>query len=117
MGQPVVHFEIGARNEKKAYQFYTDLFGWKIDAEKMPGYGLVSNEGDRSIGGGIFKATAEMPPYVTIYVMVDDLQAYLDKAVKLGGSIVVPPTPIPGVGAFAMFKDLDGNCLGLFRQG
>ncbi|MEW6050149.1 MAG: VOC family protein [Candidatus Zixiibacteriota bacterium] len=54
---------------------------------------------------------------MTIYVMVDDLQAYLDKAVKLGGSVVVPPTPIPGVGAFAMFKDLDGNCLGLFRNG
>ncbi|MEW6050148.1 MAG: hypothetical protein AB1644_03690 [Candidatus Zixiibacteriota bacterium] len=58
MGQPVVHFEIGARNEKKAYQFYTDLFGWKIDADKMPGYGLVSNEGERSIGVGYSKRPA-----------------------------------------------------------
>jgi predicted enzyme related to lactoylglutathione lyase len=40
---------------------------------------------------------------------VDDLQAYLDKAVSLGGSVMVPPTPIPNIGAFAMFHDPEGT--------
>lgn len=56
-----------------------------------------------------------MPSYVTIYVAVDDLEATLAKAKDLGGTSIVPPTPIPGVGAFAMFQDREGNAIGLLR--
>lgn len=45
---------------------------------------------------------------------MDDLQAYLDKPASLGGKTVVPPTPIPDVGAFALFHDPEGNLVGLF---
>lgn len=113
MGQPVVHFEIGARDGQKAFQFYAALFDWKIDSQSMKDYGLVE-AGTGGIGGGIFKANDQFPPHVTIYIQVDDLQKYLDKAVSLGGGIVVPPTPIPNVGSFAMFRDLDGNVIGLY---
>src|SRR5271165_1070716 len=30
MGNPVVHFEIGCRNQEATASFYTDLFGWSI---------------------------------------------------------------------------------------
>ena len=44
------------------------------------------------------------------YVQVDDLQKYLDKAVKLGGKVCVPPIQIsPEIGWMAMFTDPDGN--------
>jgi hypothetical protein len=46
---------------------------------------------------------------VTVYVEVDSLQAYLDKAGKLGGKTVVPPNDVPGAGTFALFNDLSGN--------
>jgi uncharacterized protein len=52
---------------------------------------------------------------VTIYVEVPDLQAALDRAVKLGGSVVTPPTEIPGVTAIALFADPDGNVTGLVK--
>ena len=50
-----------------------------------------------------------------IYVHVDDLDAYLDRAERLGGRRVVPPTDLPDdYGRFAIFTDPDGNAVGLW---
>lgn len=116
MGRPVVHWEIAGKDAKRLQEFYAQLFDWKIDADNPMNYGLVDTGGEGGIGGGIFPAQEDVPPYVTIYVAVDDLQAYLDKAESLGGKAIVPPTPIPNVGAFALFQDPDGNVLGLFKE-
>lgn len=56
-----------------------------------------------------------MSNWVTFYVHVGDLQAYLDKAEKLGGKTLIPPTPISEGEAFAWFSDPQGNCIGLFQ--
>lgn len=57
------------------------------------------------------------PPhrYVTVYVQVDDLEASLAKAGKLGGKTVVPPQEVPGMGYFAWFQDPEGHCIGLWK--
>ena len=50
--------------------------------------------------------------------MVDDLQAYLDKAVSLGGTQVLPPMDTEvkdSKFAIAGFIDPEGNCIGLFN--
>lgn len=114
MGQPVVHWEIGAKDASRLQDFYAKLFDWKIDANNPMNYGMVETGGQGGINGGIFATQGNMPTYLTIYVHVDDLQAYLDKAASLGGKTVVPPTPIPDVGAFALFHDPEGNLVGLF---
>ena len=115
MGRPVVHFEIAVKDGKTAHWFYSKLFDWKIDASNPMNYGLVSADEQGGIGGGIFEAQEGMPTYVTFYVHVDDLQSYLTKAEELGGKTVLPPTPIPDIGSFAMFADPDGNTVGLFQ--
>ena len=66
--------------------------------------------------GGILQAVGDMPAYVTFYVAVEDLVATLERVQGLGGTTVVPPTPIPGVGAFAMFEDPEGHMLGIIKQ-
>ena len=48
------------------------------------------------------------------YVDVEDVQAALDKAVELGGKMLVPPIRIP-TGTFAWFADPDGNTIGLLK--
>ena len=46
---------------------------------------------------------------------VDDLDACLDRAERLGGRRMVPPTDLPGdFGRFAIFADPDGNAVGLW---
>ena len=114
MGNPIVHWEICAKNPEKSVEFYKKMFDWDIQYTKEIEYWMC-NVGEGGIGGGIFKAQGEMPNYVTIYVHVDDLQKALDKAKKLGAFIIAEPTPIPGVGSYAMFADLEGNAIGLFK--
>lgn len=31
------------------------------------------------------------------------------------GKAIIPPTEVPGMGAFAWFSDLDGNTIGLWK--
>ncbi|MBU0983388.1 MAG: VOC family protein [candidate division Zixibacteria bacterium] len=116
MPKPVVHFEIAGSNAEKTTTFYSSLFDWDIRKAEGMDYGMVSPAGDRSIGGGVFAAPDGYKPYVTVYVMVDDLQEYLDKAIELGGKMIQPPTPIPGIGASAMFADPDGLIIGLYTM-
>lgn len=115
MGRPVVHFEINARDSKKLGSFYSELFDWKIDTNNPMGYGMVDTGGVGGIGGGIGQSDGTAPAYLSVYVQVDDLQAYLDKAEKLGGKTLVPPTEIPNTVTFAMFQDPEGNMIGLLK--
>jgi predicted enzyme related to lactoylglutathione lyase len=114
MPNPVVHFEISGKDGAKLQEFYAKLFDWNISTDNPMHYGMVEKGGDGGIGGGI-QTASEGVPYLTFYVQVDDLQAYLDKATELGGQMVLPPTDIPGVGQYAFIKDIDGNMLGLFK--
>lgn len=118
MAQPVVHFEIAGKDGKKTREFYGKLFGWQYQEMEGMDYGLVSPgvEGS-SIGGGVMGTPPSVQPYLTFYVQVDDLQAYLNKAEAMGAKTILPPMPIPNVGSCAMFADPDGNVVGLFKHG
>jgi hypothetical protein len=109
-----MHWEIGAKDAKKVQDFYANLFDWKINTNNPMNYGTVDTGGQGGINGGIMQ-NPQGHSYVTFYVQVDDLQAYLDKAVSLGGKALVPPTPIPNIGSFAFFGDPEGNIIGLFK--
>ena len=117
MGAPVAWFEISSTDPDRTGKFYTELFGWSLADSGQPGYSLVdTGAGDGAIGGGIGATQGpEDPGGTTVYMKVDDLQAYLDRAVGLGGTVLVPPTPRPGdFGSFALLADPDGHPVGLW---
>lgn len=117
MGAPVAFFELTSHDPGKTGRFYTELFGWTISQMPDGGYSLIdTGAGEGAIGGGLGATDGpDDRPGVKIYMRVDDLQAYLGKATKLGGRTLVPPTDLPGgYGKFAMFADLDGNAVGLW---
>jgi uncharacterized protein len=117
MGQPVAFFEVLSTEPERAQKFYAELFGWQVAADPaMGGYALVdTGAGDGAVGGGIGAADTPAEAGVKIYMRVDDLDAYLDRAEKLGGRRVVPPTDLPGdFGRFAILADPDGNPVGLW---
>src|SRR5258708_125637 len=117
MGQPVAFFEVVSPDHERAEKFYGEMFGGQVAADPaMGGYGLVdTGAGEGAIGGGIGPASEPDDAGVKIYVRVDDLDAYLDRAEKLGGRRLVPPTDLPGdFGRFAIFTDPDGNQVGLW---
>ena len=72
--------------------------------------------GNGGIGGGVGKSEDGGAGHVTFFVEVDDPEAYLAKAEKLGGTIVVPPTEIPSYNlTFAYFTDPQGHLIGLSK--
>ena len=48
-------------------------------------------------------------------LVVDGIDDALKEIEAEGGSTVTPRTQIPGMGAFAYFKDPEGNVLGLWE--
>ena len=116
MANPVVHFEIVAKDPKKMQKFYSDLFGWKINADNPMGYGLIEKGAEHGIGGGIAGAPPGAPAGLMVYAEVDNVQKYLDKAVKLGGKVLVPVTVIPDMVTMAIFQDAGGTAFGLVKS-
>ncbi len=113
----VVHFEILGVNAEALQKFYGDIFEWEIDANNPINYGLVKNSGEGSIGGGIGETEGGIPPHATFYIEVDNIQAHLDKITEMGGKVVMPETEIPNMVTFALFKDIEGNTIGLVKGG
>jgi len=114
MGQPVVHFEIGCRDIPKTQEFYSKLFDWSI--QQAGPAAMIQTGGMGGIQGHISSLGHEPHNYVTVYVQVDDIPAYLAKAESLGGKKIVGPIKIP-TGTFAWMSDPDGNVIGLFTAG
>jgi predicted enzyme related to lactoylglutathione lyase len=115
MGNKVMHFEVVGKDGKKLQDFFSQLFGWKIDANNPMNYGIV-DPGDSGLGGGI-AAGQDGESHVTFYVEVDDLQAYLTKAEGLGGKTLMPPMAVPGGPEIAMFATPEGHTIGLLKAG
>jgi predicted enzyme related to lactoylglutathione lyase len=67
-----------------------------------------------AINGGMFQRDDRLTsPVVT--VEVEAIDAALQQIEDGGGSTLQPRTEIPGMGAFAYFKDPEGNVLGLWE--
>jgi hypothetical protein len=121
----VVHFEIPADDVERAKQFYGTIFGWQLQDMPEMGYTVVrTTDVDEqsqmpttpgAINGGMMQRSPETPaPVLTIDV--DSVEDALKQVESGGGSVVRPRTEIPGMGAFAYFKDPEGNTLGLWEN-
>lgn len=115
MAAPVTHFEINAIDGKRANEFYSNLFGWDVQTMPEMNYGMIDTGVKMGINGGIGQVDQGKQPSVVFYVQVEDVQAHLDKAVSLGGKVVMPLKEIPNMVTYAMFADIDGNVVGLIK--
>jgi len=111
---PVNHLEISAKDPKAAADFYSTVFGWKIETEETMNYvQFLAEEG--GIGGAFTEVDDNNPAGTLVpYVTTDDIEALLEKIGSNGGSTVMPKTEIPGFGHFAVFSDPTGNKIGLY---
>jgi uncharacterized protein len=123
----VVHFEIPADDVERAKGFYGEVFGWQLNTTPV-GDGeytsVITTSVDPQtfaptepggINGGMTERSGNIPsPVITIGV--DDIDQRLKEVETNGGAVVTPRTAIPGMGAFAYFKDPEGNVMGLWES-
>jgi uncharacterized protein len=109
-------FEIAGRGLDALTRFYGDLLGWKADADNPQHYGMVDTGAEGGIPGGIFASGAEVGEYVSFYAGVQGLEEHLERAARLGGKVVQPPTPISETARVTMLLDPEGHRVGLIEQ-
>ena len=111
MAHPVMWFEVLGTDGSKLQQFYGSLFGWTFDVVPEINYGMT-NMGERGIPGAIGQIYPGTRSWVTFYIETTDITASLEKAVSLGGRVVMPRTELPGT-ILGFFEDPDGHAIGL----
>ena len=121
MGQPVLHFEIVGKDGAKLRSYYGELFGWEFQEVGGPmDYNIVDREQNLSpegigIGGGI-GGSSESEGHVTFYVGVEDVEAALAKAERLGGTRLYGPDEVPGAGILiGQVADPEGHVVGVVQ--
>jgi predicted enzyme related to lactoylglutathione lyase len=119
MGQPVVHFEVIGKDGKKLQEYYSELFGWEIDANNPMNYGVVKGDDNPSpvpsIGGGVAGGPEGYEGHVTFYVAVPDVDAALAKAESLGGTRIFGPDEVMEGLVIGLFTDPEGHVIGVLR--
>jgi len=101
-----------------AKRFYAEVFGWSTTDNDMGG-GMVyttvraAAAGEGGDQGGIMQISPEMAASGLtsrwgIYFEVSDCDATAAKARELGGTVVMGPDTMPGVGRFAALVDPHG---------
>ncbi|MDP4223421.1 MAG: VOC family protein [Bacteroidota bacterium] len=124
---PVVHFEMPAKDRERMAKFYTGVFGWKAQmlGEDMGNYVTVATtETDEknmpkrpgAINGGFFPLKDGDPVlHPSVVISVGNLKDSMKKITKAGGKLIGEPMNIPGVGEYISFYDTEGNRCGLLQ--
>ena len=106
--------ELHTSDPKSALAFYEKVLGFSHRTLSVPGgtYHILSRGGvDR---GGVTEHDGDRPHWLP-YVAVDDADATLARAKKLGGSICIGPADIPNVGRFGVLQDPTGAALAVLK--
>jgi len=115
MGNPVVHFEITAKNIERLHDFYGKIFGWKIDANNPFKYGMTDTQASgKGIPGGIGEA-GDNGPGLTFYIEVPSIDKALAAVTAAGGKVAMAKTQVPNGPTLAQFTDPAGFKIGLIE--
>ena len=122
MGQPVVHFEVIGKDAEKLHSYYSELFGWEVNADNPMKYGIVNREDNVNadgvgIGGGVGGGPEGYDGHVTFYVEVPDVEAALAKAESLGGTRTMGPDEVMEGTVIGQFQDPEGHTIGVVSSG
>jgi predicted enzyme related to lactoylglutathione lyase len=116
-----VWFDLMTSDPEAAVSFYTDLVGWGTqpwEGGDQP-YTMWTN-GEQPLGGVmeilVEAGQAGAPPNWMAYVAVSDVDAVADRAKELGGSVMHPPTDVPGAGRFAVLADPQGAVFAVYTS-
>jgi predicted enzyme related to lactoylglutathione lyase len=112
-----VHWsELSTRSPQKARRFYEQALGWRFEA--MPtadGEYLVAHAGETPVAG-FFEMKGErfagVPEHWFTYIAVDDVDARVAKAERLGAKLHRPIFDVPGVGRIAVLEEPTGAMIG-----
>lgn len=117
MARPI-HFELSATDPARAIAFYKAVFGWTIEPAGGPvEYYLITTgpATEPGINGAISRSldgTVGTVNTISVASVEDSVVAVSAN----GGTVLMPPQPMPGVGRLAMCRDTEGNVFGMLEM-
>lgn len=111
--------ELATSNLKAAKDFYGKVFGWEFadhDMGEMT-YTMIKINDKECAGIWAIPKDKEkqIPSHWLAYILVDSLEASLEKAVKAGGTIMKPAADVSDFGRFAIITDPTGAQVALWQ--
>jgi uncharacterized protein len=114
----VVWFEIRVTDLQKAADFYYRAFGWEFEPfEEYDKHYWVLRGKAGPIGGALVlcRPDSGMKCGSVVFMRVPNLHSHVALVQSISGVIEQSPKSItPNAGSFALVRDPDGNCLGLW---
>ena len=113
-----IHFDMTVDNPERAMNFYRDIFGWKFEKWSGPmKYWMVTtgNEKEPGINGGFSKRSESAMPNMNT-IGVSSVVKFSKMVQDKGGKVLMPKTPIPGVGWFATVRTLKETLSELLKK-
>ncbi len=134
---PVVHFEMGYNDRERMKEFYSGVFGWKMQqfGQEMGNYvvaqttetddkGMVKTPG--TINGGFYQKTESPLSHApSVVIAVDNIHEAMKAVEAAGGKILgamdekgersMEPQQIPGVGLWISIMDTEGNRVSMLQ--
>jgi hypothetical protein len=105
MTNPVMQFQILAKQPEETARFYCDLFGWTVNAANAMGYRRIDTGTSEGIQGGIWPAPPQAPNLVQLFISVPDVGETVRKAEGMGARVLIPPTKLPEGDEMAVLCD------------
>lgn len=112
--------ELATANVKEAKDFYGKVFGWEFIDHDMGDMAYTIIKVDGKDNGGIWAIPKdkekEIPPHWMAYLLVENLNASLEKAKEHGATIVQQPTQAGDMGQLAIITDPTGAHIALWQS-
>jgi predicted enzyme related to lactoylglutathione lyase len=112
--------DLAASDADAAKAFYGRLFGWTSGAQAANGGSFTRlRQSDQDVGS-VYQLSARhlengVPSHWTPYLRVDDVDAVVQRAVALGGEVIVHPFVVDGTARIALILDGVGAHVGLWE--
>lgn len=108
--------ELSASDPDRSLAFYRGLFGWESESAgpDTGGYRIL-RFGGRAVGGAGPLMEEGRPPAWSLYFQVPDAEAAARRVEELGGTVVVAPMDVMGMGVMAHCTDPQGVDFALWQ--
>ena len=114
MAGDIVHLELKSADFERTSQFYSRLFGWKM--QHMPEMSYLMWQAAAGPGGGFVRPEMSQAPGTLAYIAVDDIAKKLGEIDAAGGRTVLGKMAVGEMGFMAIFVDPEGNTVGLWQS-
>jgi uncharacterized protein len=112
--------ELATTNVKAAKDFYGKVFGWEFSDHDMGEMTYTMIKLNNKEFGGIWSIPKDkekqIPPHWMAYILVENIDASLEKATVQGATIIKPASNAGDFGRFAIITDPTGAHIALWQS-